>query len=274
MSQEIVFCQDINNVRFSSKETHIRAHALFNGKTTTGVSIDTVPLFFRTEEPIDEKFYTTSFIDLEDGKEDVTAQELINYTTRLSQLDVEFPIEFIDTYLTDKINYYINYVMDIKIQMESSFTDTADLLNIDKIKTHPYFHRMLNYVGTLIKTNYHNRAELERELLEAKEERDGKYLYAIPLLDIIPTACICGAEWYRTRTEFLKINKFNNIVPGYSVIGQLFNEIVKANKYIKQTGLFVFCYTYKNILGSALSSTTVVCRHDGSYLINPIVDID
>lgn len=274
MPQPVVYCEDVNNVEFASRESHIRAHAMFNQQLTTGISVEAIPSFIVGEEEIEEDFYTTKFPILESSGQEPTADDIARYINSFTKLDTEFPLEIsFDRYFTEKINYYVKYVMDLDIQMDSSFTDILDLYQMPKIISNPAFKKLNKYLTTLININFNNRDKLNQLLKESKENKNGLIQYAIPLLDIIPTACPGGANWYKFRNDFIKVNKQNNIIPEYDVVADIFKRIVSVNPYIQDAGYFVFCYSLKGMPNASLmNSAVVICRMNGKFLINPIFD--
>lgn len=262
---EVVMATDINNVDFYTREAYINMVRLMSAKTTTGLSIEYIPSLFSFDHKIDTEFYNKH---LELVSLDQPA-DLINYIYKIRDTDTTFPVNILDTYITDRINFYLRQVLGFTFRIENSFTDIEELFNIPDVINHPNIKDLLKNIELYLNLNYNNKHVLTKHIEEEVKENDGLYYYPIVLLDIIPVAAL-GHKCYYNHKQIIA-NSNNTLIEKDSLLGKIFTNIVNTNDKIKYIGYFILYInlnTY-NILSN--KSYPVVCKHDGNFVLNPII---
>lgn len=130
---------------------------------------------------------------------------LINLAEYFKAQEPNVIIDFINGLLTSHVNYYINNVMDIKVNIDDFFMDVEELIPILETRVNKtYLHNMYNLIYDILVYN-HKYSKTIMDLIEEDKTilDDDVVLYIIPLIYITPLAAIVG--------DFPLSNKLNTV---------------------------------------------------------------
>lgn len=251
---DIATATRLNPIVSFSAENFISNEAMLNMKTTCGMYVNLDNWYYLTNETINTDeisniFNVENFAFSTDG--------LSRKLKELSELSINYPIEYLSQYLTDVTNTYLSQIFNLKIDIDDIFLDFDELIDYlsvsDKYKA--CIDKLVYKIMKTLELNHSKIDIITNAINDNKSILRNENFYIIPIL-------YCEGIVYLKPTlnkahDTLKlINAFKQIttrkyeVPENSVIHDFLLELENISEIFKNTGFIKCCFKCVNNMKS------------------------
>lgn len=246
----------INPIVSFTAENFISNEAINNQATTCSLYVSIHNNYYVTDKTI----YPTEIENIFNVENlPFTLDSVCDKLRELRDLDLVYPVEYIDTFLTDIVNIYLEKIIGSNISIESAFLDFESLLE--------YLGNDTKYKMSLDKLAFKIMSTLElnhskiKMLMNAIEDNktitnNNENFYIIPILYCEAIVFIKAGndlgykEYLKLRDSFNSIATRNYEVPKNSLIHDFLVDLENSSEYFKNSGYIRCCYyTTRNIKG-------------------------
>lgn len=143
-----------------------------------------------------------------------TMESLCSKFLKLREMQTSFPIEYIDLYLTNLVNTYLNLLFKVDVDIDSVFLDFEELMEyLSEDKSFEVCtDKLANKLFDILELNHHMVDTVTSKINNNIQTLNGKNMYILPILYREGVICIKPGKSLPFN-EFLKLTKYVKDVP-------------------------------------------------------------